>query len=174
MEKAVNAFEFRRSMVRDIPEAKETALMGLSAADLDVKKIAAALTGGKIKGIAILAGTNNVKFTQDLPFVTLAQEFLKDDILCISEGDASVSLAKYGFLEPPSERKALQHGVWRQLLKAAGKNLPAVIDLGLSGKRRRRRVPVRPLPRPPRRPSGSCRSWPASPRPTGAPRRPRP
>jgi len=41
--------------------------MGFSAAEIDVKKIAAALAGGKIKGIAILAGTNNVKFTQDLP-----------------------------------------------------------------------------------------------------------
>ena len=129
--KALNAFEFRRSIARDIPAAKETALMGLSAADLDVKKIAEALSGGKIKGIAILAGTNNVKFTQDLPFVTLAQEFLKDDILCLSEGDASVSLAKYGFLDPRQAEKHCGKGV-AALLKQAGKNLPAVIDLGLS------------------------------------------
>ena len=131
VDKAVNAFGFRRSIVRDIPDAKKTALMGLSAADLDVKKIAAALTGGKIKGIAILAGTNNVKFTQDLPFVTLAQEFLKDGILCLSEGDASVSLAKYGFLDPRQSEKHCSQGV-AELLKAAGKNLPAVIDLGLA------------------------------------------
>ncbi|MBU2260743.1 MAG: hypothetical protein KKF02_02305 [Proteobacteria bacterium] len=131
VDKAVNAFGFRRSIVRDIPDAKKTALMGLSAADLDVKKIAAALTGGKIKGIAILAGTNNVKFTQDLPFVTLAQEFLKDGILCLSEGDASVSLAKYGFLDPRQSEKHCGQNV-AELLKAAGKNLPAVIDLGLA------------------------------------------
>ena len=37
--KAINAFEFRRSIVRDIPAATETAFMGFSAADLDVKKI---------------------------------------------------------------------------------------------------------------------------------------
>jgi carbon-monoxide dehydrogenase catalytic subunit len=131
VEKAVNAFEFRRSIVRDIPAAKETALMGLSAADLNVKKIAEALNGGKIKGIAILAGTNNVKFTQDLPFVSMAQEFLKDDILCISEGDASVSLAKYGFLNPRQCGKHCGPGV-AELLKAAGKNLPAVLDLGVA------------------------------------------
>jgi carbon-monoxide dehydrogenase catalytic subunit len=94
-----------------------------------VEKIAAALSTGKIKGIAILAGTNNVKFTQDLPFVTLAQEFLKDDILCLSEGDASVSLAKYGFLNPAQRGKHCGKGV-AKLLKAAGKNLPAVLDLG--------------------------------------------
>ena len=131
VDKAVAAFAFRRSQVRDIPDAKETALMGLSASDLDVKKIADALNKGKIKGIALIAGTNNVKFTQDLPFVTLAQELLKDDILCISEGDASVSLAKYGFLNPSQNGKHCGRGV-ADLLKAAGKNLPAVIDLGLA------------------------------------------
>jgi len=131
VDKAVAAFAFRRSQVRDIPEAKETALMGLSGSDLDVKKIADALNKGKIKGIALIAGTNNVKFTQDLPFVTLAQELLKDDILCISEGDASVSLAKYGFLNPGQSGKHCGKGV-AELLKAAGKNLPAVLDLGLA------------------------------------------
>ena len=131
VEKAVNAFEFRRSVPKEIPEAKESALMGLSAAEIDVKKIAAALAGGKIKGIAILAGTNNVKFTQDLPFVTLAQELLKEDILCVSAGDASVSLAKYGFLNPGQCKKHCSMAV-AALLKNAGKNLPAVIDLGAS------------------------------------------
>ncbi len=131
VEKAEEAFKFRRSVARDIPEATETALMGLSAADLDVKKIADAVKKGKIKGIAILAGTNNVKFTQDLPFVTLAQEFLKDGILCVSEGDASVSLAKYGLLDPKQREKHAGKAV-ADLLKIAGKNLPAVIDLGCS------------------------------------------
>jgi carbon-monoxide dehydrogenase catalytic subunit len=131
VDKALNSFEFRRSIARDIPEAKETALMGFSAEDLDVKKIADAISKGKIKGIAILAGTNNVKFTQDLPFVTLAQELLKNDILCVSTGDASVSLAKYGFLNPSQSQKHCSKAV-ESLLKTAGKNLPAVIDLGFS------------------------------------------
>jgi anaerobic carbon-monoxide dehydrogenase catalytic subunit len=129
VDKAVNAFEFRRSIARDIPEAKEPALMGLSAADVDVKKIADAMAKGKIKGIAVIAGTNNVKFTQDLPFISMAQEFLKGDVLCISEGDASVSLAKYGFLNPRQCEKHCGAGV-AGLLKAAGKNLPAVLDFG--------------------------------------------
>ncbi|MBM4314649.1 MAG: hypothetical protein FJ122_12145, partial [Deltaproteobacteria bacterium] len=37
VEKAVNAFGFRRTIVRDIPDAKKSALMGLSAADLNMK-----------------------------------------------------------------------------------------------------------------------------------------
>jgi carbon-monoxide dehydrogenase catalytic subunit len=131
VERAINAYGFRRSIVRDIPDARTTALMGLSAGDLNMKKIAAALAAGRLKGVAILAGTNNVKFTQDLPFVTLAQEFLKNGIMCLSEGDASVSLAKYGFLDPKQREKHCGRVV-AELLGAAGKNLPAVIDLGLA------------------------------------------
>jgi carbon-monoxide dehydrogenase catalytic subunit len=129
VDQALAAAKVRKSVARDIPEAKESAVMGFAAADLDVKKIADALVKGKIKGIAIIAGTNNVKFTQDQPFVTLAQECLKDDILCVSEGDASVSLAKYGYLDPKNVDKHCSKGVVA-VLKAAGKNLPAVIDLG--------------------------------------------
>ncbi len=129
VEKAGVAFEFRRKVTKEVPEAKERALMGLSAADVDMKKIAAALAGGKIKGIAILAGTNNVKFTQDLPFVTMARELLANDVLCVSAGDASVSLAKYGYLNPRQSEKHCGKAL-AGLLKLAGKNLPAVLDLG--------------------------------------------
>ncbi len=131
VDKAVTAFGFRRSIVRDIPDGKKTALMGITVADLNVKKIADALNKGKIKGIAILAGTNNVKFTQDLPFMTLAQEFLKNGIMCLSEGDASVSLAKYGYLDARQSAKHCGKDL-EKLLRDAGKNLPAVIDLGLA------------------------------------------
>jgi len=63
--------------------------------------------------------------------VILAQEFLKNDILCVSSGDASVSLAKYGFLNPRQCEKHCSMAV-AALLKNSGKNLPAVIDLGSS------------------------------------------
>ncbi|MBU0575020.1 MAG: hypothetical protein KJ704_02105 [Proteobacteria bacterium] len=109
-----------------------------------MKKIAAALNEGKIKGIAILAGTNNVKFTQDLPFLTMAQEFLKNDILCISEGDASVSLAKYGFLNPPPVREALRRGC-RKAPRGRRKESPGRYRPRVCGERRRGRVPVRAL-----------------------------
>jgi carbon-monoxide dehydrogenase catalytic subunit len=131
VDQALAAAKVRKSVARDIPEARENAVMGFAAADLDVKKIADALAKGKIKGIAIIAGTNNAKFTQDLPFVSLAQECLKDDVLCLSTGDASVSLAKYGYLDPKNAGKHAGKGV-AALLKAAGKDLPAVIDLGLA------------------------------------------
>jgi len=57
----------------------------------------------------------------------MATAFLQNDILCISEGEASVALAKHGFLNPKMEGiecgKALAG-----FLKTLGKNVPAVID----------------------------------------------
>jgi len=94
-----------------------------------VKKVVEAITGGKIKGVAILAGCNNVKFTQDNEIVSLARELLKRGVLCISEGCASVSLAKYGLLNPKQRETSCGKGL-ANLLSSLGKNIPPVIDLG--------------------------------------------
>ena len=110
---------------------KEPAVMGFSAADVDVKKIAAALESGKIKGIAILAGSNNVKYTQDETLATVAKEFLSNDILCISDGEASVSLAKYRLLDPTRQKKDCSQGL-ADLLASLGDNVPAVIDWSMT------------------------------------------
>jgi carbon-monoxide dehydrogenase catalytic subunit len=131
VEQAEHAFEMRQSITRDIPLVKESAVMGYSAADVDIKKIVAALDAGKIKGIAILAGSNNVKYTQDEVLVTIAKQLLANDILCISEGEASVSLAKYRLLDPARRDKDCGAGV-NELLAALGDNLPSVIDWRLT------------------------------------------
>ena len=130
-EQAKKSFDFRRKIPRDIPEVKESAVMGFSCEDLDLKKVVQGLGKGKIRGIAILSGSNNVKLTQDRELATIAQEFLKNDILCISEGDASISLAKYGFLNPSKNDMELGKGL-SGLLRSLGKALPSVLDLGSS------------------------------------------
>ena len=129
VDQAKASFDFRRNIPRDIPDAKEYALMGFSPKSLDTKKILDAVTKRRIKGIAILCGSNNVKYTQDQELVTLAQEFLKNDILCLSRGEASVGLAKYGFLNPDSKITEAGKGV-STLLSSLGKENPSVIDLG--------------------------------------------
>jgi carbon-monoxide dehydrogenase catalytic subunit len=131
VEQAVQAFEMRQNITRDIPMVKESAIMGYSAADVDIKKIVKALDTGKIKGIAILAGSNNVKYTQDEVLVTVAKQFLANDILCISDGEASVSLAKYRLLDPARRDKDCGAGV-NELLAALGENVPSVIDWRLT------------------------------------------
>jgi carbon-monoxide dehydrogenase catalytic subunit len=131
VEQAKKSFDFRRKVPRDIPEVKESAVMGFSSEDLDLKKMVEGLNKRKIKGIAILSGSNNVKFTQDRELPTIAQEFLKNDILCISEGEASISLAKYGFLNPARNDIELGKGL-SSLLSSLGKDLPPILDLGRS------------------------------------------
>lgn len=129
VDQAKTSFDFRRNIPRDVPDAKEYALMGFSPKSLDTKKILDAVTKRRIKGIAILCGSNNVKYTQDQELVTLAQEFLKNDILCLSRGEASVALGKYGFLNPDSKITQVGKGV-STLLSSLGKENPSVIDLG--------------------------------------------
>ena len=124
---AVQAFEMRKNITRDIPMVKEAAVMGFSGAQLDVNKIVQALESGQIKGIAILAGSNNVKYTQDEVLVTIAKQLLANDILCISEGEASASLAKYRLLDSARLDKDCGDGV-KALLSALGQNVPTVVD----------------------------------------------
>jgi len=54
---------------------------------------------------------------------------LKRDIFCISEGCASVSLAKYGLLNPKQREANCGKGLLG-LLSSLGRNVPTVIDLG--------------------------------------------
>jgi carbon-monoxide dehydrogenase catalytic subunit len=131
VEKAEKAFEFRRGVSREIPENKESAVMGFSVKNLDVKKIVEALKGGKVRGIVIFSGSGNVKFSQDHEVVTIARELLQNDVFCVSEGEASVSLAKYGFLNPQQKEKNCANGV-SDLLTSLGENKPSVLDLGSS------------------------------------------
>lgn len=131
VDQAKRSFDFRRKIQREIPEVKESAAMGFSSEDLDLKKLVEGLNKEKIKGIAILSGSNNVKFTQDRELVTIAQEFLKNDILCVSEGEASIGLAKYGFLNPDKRDIEVGKGL-SDFLPSLGGDLPSILDLGSS------------------------------------------
>jgi carbon-monoxide dehydrogenase catalytic subunit len=129
VEMAQETFKARVDLSKDIPEVKESGVIGFSIEDIDVNKILKAMSGEKIKGIAILAGCNNVKFTQDREIVSLTRELLMKDVFCISEGCASISLAKFGLLNPKQRDVSCGKGL-SVLLTSLGKNVPAVIDLG--------------------------------------------
>ena len=129
VEESKKSFDFRRAIPRDIPEVKEYATMGFSRDSVDVRKIAGGLQKGLLKGIVILAGSNNVKYTQDQEMTTMAQEFLKNDILCISKGEASIALGKYGLLNPALREKYCGKGL-SGVLSSMGKEVPSVLDIG--------------------------------------------
>jgi carbon-monoxide dehydrogenase catalytic subunit len=54
---------------------------------------------------------------------------LKKDVFCVSEGCASVGLAKFGLLNPKQRDANCGKGL-SSLLSSFGKNIPAVVDLG--------------------------------------------
>jgi len=157
VEKAKKSFDIRGSIPRDVPEVRESAVMGFSPETVNTEKILKALNSGTVKGVAILSGSNNVKYSQDREIVGLAMEFLRNDILCVSEGEASVSLAKYGFLNPDKHDHEIGKGL-SALLPSLGKEIPSVLDFGSSenggvtdfllsmahaGKKDLREVPIR-------------------------------
>ncbi len=132
VENVKKSFDFRRNIPRDIPEAKEYAMLGFSHEDVDARRVMTALSNGQLKGIAILSGSNNVKYTQDQELLIMAQEFLKNDVLCISSGGASITLAKYGFLNPALREKNCSKSL-ADLLSSLGKEIPSIVDFREGG-----------------------------------------
>ena len=55
-------YEVITRIPRDVPEVRESTVMGFSAEKVNMEKILTALTSGTVKGVAILSGSNNVKY----------------------------------------------------------------------------------------------------------------
>ena len=125
------SFAARKGVERTVPQAKQSAVMGFAPGQVSAAAIAEALEGGSVKGVVIFGGSNNVKFSQDEELVTMAKEFLKNDVLCLCEGDAGVALAKYGLLDPARDAEC-GSGV-AALLDSLGENMPAVLDMAAGG-----------------------------------------
>lgn len=128
-EQTKKSFDFRREIPRDVPGGTEVAVMGFSGTSIPIKKILGAVQKGQLRGIVVFCGSNNVKYTQDQEITILAQEFLKNDILCIAKGEASIALAKYGFLNPASRGKSCGKDL-AAVLSSMGEETPSVLDVG--------------------------------------------
>jgi hydroxylamine reductase (hybrid-cluster protein) len=129
VEQTKKSFDFRRHISRDIPEGTEVAMMGFSGDPILAKKILGAVQKGQIRGIVVFCGSNNVKYTQDQEITIFAQEFLKNDVLCIAKGETSVTLAKYGFLNPLLRGRYCGKGL-SHFLSSLGEETPSVLDVG--------------------------------------------
>ncbi|MCJ2563195.1 MAG: anaerobic carbon-monoxide dehydrogenase catalytic subunit, partial [Candidatus Thermoplasmatota archaeon] len=87
---AINAYKDRNEKAIHIPDVKETSCVGFSveqimeilskASDDPLQYLADTLNEGKIQGFAALVGCNNVKVCHDLNHLTLAKEFIKNDL----------------------------------------------------------------------------------------------
>ncbi len=128
VEQTKKSYEFRKRVSRDIPPIKESSMVGFTRKMIDWKRILKALDQKQIRGVALFGGSGNVKFSQDHEITTFAKEFLKNDLLCLSKGESSIALAKYGFLNPSSRENFCGKGL-TQFLKELGEDLPSVIDM---------------------------------------------
>jgi carbon-monoxide dehydrogenase catalytic subunit len=79
------------------------ALYGLFAAinpDFPVKVLTEALKSGELRGVALFAGCNNLKTTQDNNYLTIAKALAKDNVFLLATGCAAGAYAKLGLLAP--------------------------------------------------------------------------
>ena len=111
------------------------ALMGFSSGTFSSLSSAqwARLADMGVKGVALVAGCNNVQQTQDAAVVRQATEFLKSDVLVVASGCAAVGLAKAGYMDP-DRRDGLVgkrlRGFLAALSEASGTSVPAAMDAG--------------------------------------------
>jgi len=74
--------------------------------DKPVKALTDAILAGEIKGVALLAGCNNVKRPQDESHLAIAEEMIKNDVFVIGTGCVMQGCAKMGLLAPEAMEKA--------------------------------------------------------------------
>ncbi len=100
-----------------------------------VKVLTNAISSGQIKGVALMAGCNNLKGVQDENHTGIVRELLKNDVFVIATGCAAQSFAKLGLLDPANRDELCGDGLNAFLSQFDGKtglpdNLPAVLHMG--------------------------------------------
>lgn len=98
---AANAFTKRNKDKVYIYEQGELGEIGYV---LEPTTIKAGLEQGKIKGVCILGGAGNIKVTGDESLVKITENLSQQDVLCVTYGNAAVSLGKHGYLKTSAEQ----------------------------------------------------------------------
>ncbi|WP_028309265.1 hypothetical protein [Desulfitibacter alkalitolerans] len=98
---AANAFTQRIQEKISVYEQSEVGEIGYA---LDPAKVKLGLEQGKIKGVCILGGAGNIKVTGDEGLIKITEHLSRQDILCVTYGNAAVSLGKHGYLKTGAEQ----------------------------------------------------------------------
>ncbi|MFQ5909926.1 MAG: anaerobic carbon-monoxide dehydrogenase catalytic subunit [Thermoplasmata archaeon] len=125
---AIEAYQERGEVII-IPEVKESSCVGFSVeqimeilskvSDDPLQYLADRIKEGKIRGIGLLAGCNNLRTCHDASHVTIVKELVKNDILVLTTGCAAGAFVRAGL----ASSKATQ--------ELAGENLKEVLtELG--------------------------------------------
>ncbi len=106
---AIAAFRRRNPQRVTIPDFKQTAVVGFGAeaimgamgalnADDPLKPLLDNIVNGNIRGIALFAGCNSTRITQDSSFVTIARKLARNNVLLLATGCGAGSFAKHGMM----------------------------------------------------------------------------
>jgi carbon-monoxide dehydrogenase catalytic subunit len=141
---AIEAFENRSQEEIHIPEYKSELIAGFGVEE--IKKILSqvdaeepwgvitdAIAAGEIKGIALFAGCNNIKVTQDKNHIEVAKGLVENDVLCVATGCVANAFGKHGFMTSEAVEKYAGEGLnkfFSRLNEAVGKDLPLIWHMG--------------------------------------------
>ncbi|KJR48034.1 CO dehydrogenase/acetyl-CoA synthase, CO dehydrogenase subunit [Desulfosporosinus sp. I2] len=108
---AIEAYKHRDPKKISIPSEKHKLVAGFSVEALmeifskvcperPISVLTDAILSGQLKGVALMAGCNNLKRAQDESHITVLKELVKNDVFVISTGCSSGAYAKFGLMSP--------------------------------------------------------------------------
>ncbi|GAW92323.1 anaerobic carbon-monoxide dehydrogenase catalytic subunit [Calderihabitans maritimus] len=143
---AIDAYKRRDRSKVNIPDYKETAIVGFSAEAVlaalskvnpedPLKPLIDNIVNGNILGIALFAGCNNLRVTQDHNFTTIAKELARNNVLMLATGCGAGAFAKHGLMTQEATEAYAGDSLKEVLTvigEAAGLNgpLPLVLHMG--------------------------------------------
>ncbi len=144
---AIAGFEERKERgtgVVDIPKIKNSLIAGFSREALldifasvnkenPIRVLNDAIMEGELKGVALLAGCNNLKQKQDEVHNYILKELVKNDVFVVCTGCAAQSYAKEGLMNADAIDKFAGDGLkafLKKLSDASGVELPLTFHMG--------------------------------------------
>lgn len=143
---AIEAFKERDPNKVHIPDVKNKVVAGWSLEalydvfksvnpDNPVSVLTDAILNGELKGVAVLAGCNNLKRPQDDSHIVIAKELIKNDVFVVGTGCSLQACAKMGLLAPEAVDEYAGEGLKKFLARiSANANLstplPPIFHMG--------------------------------------------
>jgi anaerobic carbon-monoxide dehydrogenase catalytic subunit len=108
---AIEAYRHRDPKKISIPSERHKLVAGFSVEALldifskisperPISVLTDAISSGQLKGVALMAGCNNLKRTQDEGHITVLKELVKNDVFVIATGCSAGAYAKFGLMSP--------------------------------------------------------------------------
>ncbi len=108
---AIEAYKHRDPKKVSIPTERHKLVAGFSiealtaifaniCPDRPISVLTDAIQSGQIKGVALMAGCNNLKRLQDESHVIVLKELVKNDVFVIATGCSAGAYAKFGLMSP--------------------------------------------------------------------------